>query len=181
MAAKAKTVKKPALKQRSDSANKKPALKQRRDSADKKPAKKAAAKKPVAKKAAVKAPVKKPAVKKTASAKSSSGVDKKIIEQRYLVLKSLDDGKAEDILDFDLRERSSLADYLIIASGRSTRQVAALAENISKSLKQAGHKILHREGESSNDWVIVDTGDVIVHILRPEVRAYYRLEEIWQK
>lgn len=150
----------------------------------KKPAaKKLAAKKTAtklaAKKSAVKAPAKKAAAKKSA-AKKTGGSDK-ITEQRYLILKALDDGKAEDILDFDLRERSSLADYLIIASGRSTRQVASLAENIAKALKQSGHKILHREGEASNDWVIVDTGDIIVHVLRPEVRAYYRLEEIWQK
>ncbi len=161
--AKTKTVKKPAAKK----------------AATKTPAKKAAVKKTAEKKpAAKKAAVKKPAAK---AAKALSASDKKIIEQRYLILKALDDGKAEDILDFDLAGASSLADYFIIASGRSTRQVAALAENISKTLKQAGHKILHREGESSNDWVIVDTGDVIVHILRPEVRAYYRLEEIWQK
>lgn len=150
----------------------------------KKPAaKKVAAKKTAtklaAKKAAVKPPAKKAAAKK-AAVKKTDGSDK-ITEQRYLILKALDDGKAEDILDFDLRQRSSLADYLIIASGRSTRQVASLAENIAKALKQAGHKILHREGEGSNDWVIVDTGDIIVHVLRPEVRAYYRLEEIWQK
>jgi len=157
-------------------------------------AQKAAAPKPTAKKAAVKKePVKKSAAKvatKTAkiigakikkTGTPENQINKRIIEQRYLILKSLDDGKAEDILDFDVRERSSLADYLIIASGRSTRQVASLAENISKILKAAGHKILHREGEGSNDWVIVDTGDIIVHILRPEVRSYYRIEEIWEK
>jgi len=169
------------------------------------PKKTTAAKKPAAKKAAAKttvkaAVVKKSAVKKTTApktvmkktvapkttAKKSAGktlntVEKRIVEQRYLILKSLDDGKAEDILDFDLRARSSLADYIVIASGRSTRHVSSLAENISKSLKQAGHKILHREGEGSNDWVIVDTGDIVVHIFRPEVRSYYRIEEIWQK
>jgi len=157
-------------------------------------AKKAATAKPAAKKATVKKDaVKKPTAKVVAKTAKTTGakikktgtpesqVDKRIIEQRYLILKSLDDGKAEDILDFDVRERSSLADYLIIASGRSTRQVASLAENISKTLKAAGHKILHREGEGSNDWVIVDTGDIIVHILRPEVRSYYRIEEIWEK
>ncbi len=135
--------------------------------------------KTAAKKSATKTPAKK-AVKKPAAVPADKA-DKRITEQRYLVLKMLDEGKAEDILDFDLRGRSSLADYLIIASGRSTRQVAALAENISKTLKQAGHKILHREGEGTNDWVIVDTGDVIVHILRPEVRNYYRLEDIWSQ
>lgn len=143
------------------------------------------AKKAAVKKTAVKAPVKAaaktagPKIKKSGAAQS--GLDKRIIEQRYLILKALDDGKAEDILDFNMNGQSSLADYMIIASGRSTRQVASLAENVAKGLKQAGHKILHREGESTNDWVIVDTGDVIVHILRPEVRAYYRLEEIWQR
>jgi len=149
-------------------------------------AKKAAVAKPAAKKVATKSAAPKTAPKASSAKIKKTGaptsqLDKRITEQRYLVLKSLDDGKAEDILDYDLRGRSSLADYLVIASGRSTRQVASLAENISKSLKQAGHKILHREGEGTNDWVIVDTGDVIVHILRPEVRAYYRLEEIWEK
>jgi ribosome-associated protein len=135
--------------------------------------------KTVAKKIAPKNAVK-TAVKKSAPPPADK-TDKRITEQRYLALKILDEGKAEDILDYDLRGRSSLADYMIIASGRSTRQVASLAENISKALKQAGHKILHREGEGTNDWVIVDTGDIIVHILRPEVRAYYRLEDIWEK
>ena len=149
--------------------------------------KKAAVKKPVAKKAVVKkVVVKKPVAPKTKTAvpKSAAATDKvskHILEQKYLILKALDDTKAEDILDFDLGGRSSLADHIIIASGRSTRQVAALAENVSKALKAAGHKILHREGEGSNDWVIVDTGDIIVHVLRPEVRNYYRLEEIWQR
>jgi ribosome-associated protein len=140
-----------------------------------KPVKKTAVKKTAIKKAIVSK------VKKTAAAKPTDKIEKYVTEQRYLILKSLDDGKAEDILDFDLRGVSSLADYMVIASGRSTRQVASLAENISKALKAAGHKILSREGQSTNDWVIVDTGDIIVHILRPEVRAYYRLEEIWGK
>jgi ribosome-associated protein len=144
-----------------------------------KPAKKAAVKKPAAKKAAVKKTASK--VKKSAAKAPADKIEKYVTEQRYLILKSLDDGKAEDILDFDLRGHSSLADYIIVASGRSTRQVASLAENISKSLKAAGHKILHREGEGANDWVIVDTGDIIVHVLRPEVRAYYRLEDLWEK
>ena len=147
--------------------------------------KKRAAKKPATQKLATKAAVKSapksagPKVKKTGTPQST--LDKRITEQRYLVLKALDDGKAEDILDVDMQGQSSLADFMIIASGRSTRQVAALAENIAKSLKQAGHKILHREGEGTHDWVIVDTGDIIVHILRPEVRAYYRLEELWSR
>lgn len=144
-------------------------------------AKKITAKKASAKKTAPKKTVAKPSIKKSVTAAPGNKTDKHINEQRYLILKSLDDGKAEDILDFDVRDRSTLADYLIIASGRSTRQVSSLAENIIKSLKQAGHKILGREGEGSNDWVIVDTGDIIVHILRPEVRAYYRLEDMWQR
>jgi len=156
----------------------------KKTAAPKSAAKKAAIKKDTVKKLVAKVVIKPTKttgakIKKTGTPENQ--VDKRIIEQRYLILKSLDDGKAEDILDFDVRERSSLADYLIIASGRSTRQVASLAENISKSLKAAGHKILHREGEGSNDWVIVDTGDIIVHILRPEVRSYYRIEEIWEK
>lgn len=151
-----------------------------------KPAKKSAVKNSQAKKAIPKKPpVKTVAVKvKKYPAPGPQGADKierGVTEQRYLILKALDDGKAEDILDYDLRGHSSLADHIIIASGRSTRQVSSLAENVSKALKQAGHKILGREGEGTNDWVIVDTGDVITHILRPEVRAYYRLEDIWEK
>jgi ribosome-associated protein len=143
-----------------------------------KPAKKAAVKKTAVKKTAAKKVAVK--VKKSAGA-AVDKIEKYVTEQSYLILKSLDDGKAEDILDFDLRGVSSLADYIIIASGRSTRQVSSLAENISKSLKAAGHKILNREGQSTNDWVIVDTGDIIVHLLRPEVRSYYRLEDMWEK
>jgi ribosome-associated protein len=145
-------------------------------------AKETVIKKPAAKKAAIKKPAAKKITSKTAPKPAKTSVaEKHVTEQRYLILKALDDGKAEDILDFDLRSRSSLADYLIIASGKSTRQVAALAENISKTLKKSGHKILNREGANANDWVVVDTGDIIVHIFRPEVRSYYRLEEIWQK
>ena len=147
---------------------KKPAKK---TTAKKTATKKAAVKKVVAKKAAVKKPAKKTALKKADG----------IASQLALVLSTLEDGKAEDVMTFDLRDRSSLADHLVIASGRSTRQVAALAENVSKALKKAGHKIFHREGEGNNDWVVVDTGDVIVHLFRPEVRSYYRLEELWQK
>lgn len=151
-------------------------------------AKKAAIKKTPEKKAATKKPAAdstEPAKKPRAAIKKSvvptTARDKHIVEQRYLILKALDDGKAEDIVEFNVQDRSSLADYFLIASGRSTRHVSSLAENVTKAIKQAGHKILNREGEATNDWVIVDTGDIIVHLLRPEVRAYYRLEEIWEK
>ncbi|MFT6167962.1 MAG: ribosome-associated protein [Celeribacter sp.] len=87
--------------------------------------------------------------------------------------------KAEDIVTIDLESKSSMADYMVVCSGRSARQVGSLAEKLSASLK-IEHEIFSRiEGKSAGDWVLLDAGDVIVHIFRPEVREFYQLEKMW--
>ena len=96
------------------------------------------------------------------------------------VLKSLDDDKGEDIVQINLRGRSEMGDYMVIASGRSTRQVTAMAEKLTDRLKQEYGVISKVEGKDAGDWVLIDTGDVIVHIFRPEVREFYQLEKMWQ-
>jgi ribosome-associated protein len=95
------------------------------------------------------------------------------------IISSLDDDKAEDIVTVDLGGRSSLCDGLVIATGRSARHVAALAENLSRRLKDWGLSGLRIEGLSQGDWVLIDTGDVVVHLFRAEVRTYYDLEGMW--
>lgn len=95
------------------------------------------------------------------------------------MLTSLDDDKAEDILAIDIRGKSSLADMLIIASGRSSRHVASLADHVVRKLKEAGVGDVRVEGLPHADWVLIDAGDVVVHVFRPEVRAFYNIEKIW--
>lgn len=97
---------------------------------------------------------------------------------RDLIEKSLDADKAEEIVSYDLVGRTSLTDYMIIASGKSARQVTAMAEHLFDKLTKLGKKP-HVEGLSQGDWVLLDTGDVIVHLFRPEVRAFYQLERLW--
>lgn len=96
------------------------------------------------------------------------------------VLASLDDSKAENIVSIDIQGKSSLADHMVIASGRSHRHVAAVADNVLKALKDAGLGNARVEGLSGADWVLIDAGDVIVHVFRPEVREFYNLEKMWQ-
>lgn len=96
-----------------------------------------------------------------------------------VVLTSLEDDKAEEILSIDIRGKSSFADMLVIASGRSARHVGALAEHVMAQLKDAGVKDVRIEGMPQADWVLVDAGDVVVHIFRPEVRSFYNIEKIW--
>ena len=96
-----------------------------------------------------------------------------------LIRASLDDDKAEDIVVIDLIGRSSLADAIIIASGRSSRHVASTAEHLVRKLKEAGYGSRPIDGAAQGDWVLVDAGDVIVHLFRPEVRQYYDLEGMW--
>ncbi len=95
------------------------------------------------------------------------------------ILKSLDDDKAEEIVTIDLDGRSSLADAFIIANGRSARHVASIAEHLARRLKEAGYGTRPVDGAAQGDWALVDAGDVIVHIFRPEVRDYYDLEGMW--
>jgi ribosome-associated protein len=95
------------------------------------------------------------------------------------ILHRLDDMKAEETITIDLRGKSSLADFMIVTSGRANRHVGAIAENVMKGLSESGIKGVHVEGMPNCDWVLIDSGDVIVHVFRPEVRAFYNLEKMW--
>jgi nicotinate-nucleotide adenylyltransferase len=94
-----------------------------------------------------------------------------------LVLQTLDDGKAEEIVTLDLAGKTTIADYMVVASGRSARQVAALTEHLEQALSR--HVRISIEGKEQGDWVLIDASDVIVHLFRPEIRAYYNLEKMW--
>ncbi len=96
-----------------------------------------------------------------------------------LVLASLDDMKAEDTLTLDLTDKSSFADAMVVASGRSNRHVGAVADRVMDDLRKAGVPDLRVEGMPNCDWVLIDAGDIIVHVFRPEVRAFYGLEKMW--
>ena len=96
-----------------------------------------------------------------------------------LVLASLDDDKAEDIVTIPLAGKSEMADQMVIATGRSSRQVSAIAEKLVERLKQDLGLVARTEGRDLGDWVLIDAGDVIVHIFRPEVREFYQLEKMW--
>ena len=96
-----------------------------------------------------------------------------------LVLSSLDDDQAQEIVSIPLEGKSSIADHMVIASGRSTRQVTAMAEKLAQRVKTAGFGSSRIEGLPAADWVLVDAGDVIVHLFRPEVRSFYNLERMW--
>ncbi len=95
------------------------------------------------------------------------------------ILASLDDDKAEEVVTIDLRGRSDMADYMVICSGRSSRQVASISEKLVDRLKQDHKRASKIEGKDTGDWVLIDTGDVIVHVFRPEVREFYQLEKMW--
>ena len=96
-----------------------------------------------------------------------------------LILDVLDEHSAQEIIEIDIRGKSSISDYMIVASGRSNRHVGALSDYLIKSLKNTGKKNIGIEGLKSCDWVLIDVGDVIVHLFRPEVRAFYTIEKIW--
>jgi ribosome-associated protein len=95
-----------------------------------------------------------------------------------LVVGSLDDDKAEDIIVIDLRGKSSIADHMVIATGKSARQVGAMAEHLMEKLKHSGLSV-SAEGMPQGDWVLIDGADIVVHLFRPEVRAFYNLEKMW--
>jgi ribosome-associated protein len=96
-----------------------------------------------------------------------------------LVLHRLDEDKAQDVVFIDLKGKSAVADGLIVASGRSHRHVGAMADHLLRTLKDEGYGKVRVEGMPHCDWVLIDTGDVIVHLFRPEVRAFYNIEKIW--
>jgi len=96
-----------------------------------------------------------------------------------LVLRSLEDDQAQEVITIPLEGKSSIADHMVIASGRSTRQVAAIAQKLAERIKQAGGQSPRIEGLPAADWVLIDAGDVVVHLFRPEVRSFYNLERMW--
>jgi ribosome-associated protein len=100
-------------------------------------------------------------------------------ELHRTVLQSLDDDQAVDVVSIPLAGKSSIADHMVIASGRSTRQVASMATKLAEKLKQQYGKIARIEGLPTADWVLIDADDVIVHLFRPEVRTFYNLERMW--
>lgn len=98
---------------------------------------------------------------------------------KQIVVAALEDIKARDIVVMDVAKLTSIAEYMIVASGESARQTKALARNVIEKVKAAGGEVLGIEGEDSGDWILVDLGGVIVHIMHPAVREYYNLEELW--
>ena len=111
--------------------------------------------------------------------KSVSKVRPDAEETLRLVLARLDDAKAEDTITIDLHGKSSIGDYMVVTSARSQRHVGAVADRVLKDLDEAGVPGLRVEGMRHCDWVLIDAGDVIVHVFRPEVRAFYNLEKMW--
>jgi ribosome-associated protein len=108
-----------------------------------------------------------------------SGEEGPIEALETAIVDALDEDKAEDIVAIDLRGKSSVTDLMIIASGRSARHVGALSDHLLRMLKERGKKSARVEGLSTGDWVLIDIGDIVVHIFRPEVRSFYNLEKMW--
>lgn len=98
---------------------------------------------------------------------------------KELVLKALEDLKAQDVQVIDVREMTSVTDLMIIASGTSDRHIKALADHVVEEVKHSGVQPLGVEGETSREWVLVDLGDVVVHVMHPQTRAFYNLEKLW--
>ncbi len=135
--------------------------------------------KKVAKTAAKKAPKKAP---RKVAKKTLAKVRDPLARSRELltlVQACLDDDQAEEVVAIELAGKSTIADFMVVATGRSTRQVGAMAEHLREKLKAAGVKGISVEGAARADWVLIDGGDIIVHLFRPEVRAFYRLEKMW--
>ena len=97
-----------------------------------------------------------------------------------LILKSLDNDKAFNVKSIDLFKRSSIADFMVIASGTSSKQVSSMAQNLIKRLKDSGISTRKPEGLVNSDWVLIDVNDIVIHLFRPEVREFYNLEKMWQ-
>ena len=119
------------------------------------------------------------ATPETPSQGEASEDDQGVQALERLILTRLDDEKAQDVVFIDLKDKSSVADGMIVASGRSHRHVGAMADHLLRTLKEAGHGRARVEGLPHCDWVLIDAGDVIVHLFRPEVRAFYNIEKIW--
>lgn len=114
---------------------------------------------------------------KAAALKAQPAADKTLT----MILSRLDDMKAEETVTIDLRGKSAFSDYMVVTSGRANRHVGAIAENVTKGLKENGIKRVHVEGLPNCDWVVIDSGDVIVHVFKPEVREFYNLERLWSQ
>ena len=115
-----------------------------------------------------------------ASLVDAQGIEEgRITAVEDLILTRLDDDKAQDVVFIDLKGKSPVADGLIVASGRSQRHVGAMADHLLRALKEAGLGKCRVEGMPNADWVLIDAGDVIVHLFRPEVRSFYNIEKIW--
>jgi ribosome-associated protein len=112
-------------------------------------------------------------------AESSQDGQRRVGALETLILRRLDEDKAQDVVFIDLKDKSSVADGLIVASGRSHRHVAALADRLLRTLKDEGFGKARVEGLPHCDWVLIDAGDLIVHLFRPEVRSFYNIEKIW--
>lgn len=143
-----------------------------------KTARKSAAPKAAARKVAAKPAVAKSVVAKAAEPKRST-YDPVVDRVRKVVLNALDDIKAKDIREIDVRGKTSIADVLVIASGTSTRHVKSIADEVVKLSKQAGNMPIGVEGQREAEWVLVDLGDIIVHVMLPRVREFYGLERLW--
>jgi ribosome-associated protein len=120
--------------------------------------------------------------KKVVPLPSPAGISRNDDASRAIktVLASLEDSKAENIVSIDIQGKSSLGDYMVVASGRSHRHVSAVADHLLKAIKDAGLGQARVEGLAGADWVLIDSGDVIVHVFRPEVREFYNIEKLWQ-
>jgi ribosome-associated protein len=112
-------------------------------------------------------------------APAKPGADEKAEALHELVLRSLDDDQAQDVVTIPLAGKSNIADHMVIASGRSTRQVASMAQKLTERIKQDLGRQVRVEGLPVADWVLIDAEDVIVHLFRPEVRSFYNLERMW--
>ncbi|MDH5649708.1 MAG: ribosome silencing factor [Gammaproteobacteria bacterium] len=100
-------------------------------------------------------------------------------ETQEIIYQIIDDAKAQDIIVLDIRNISDIADYMVIASGTSARHVSSVADKLVDKMKEQGRRPLGLEGKETGEWVLVDYGDVIVHIMRPEARQFYNLEKLW--
>ena len=128
----------------------------------------------------------KPAAKAAGAAKKAPAPRKgkaadtgKSSQMLALVLESLEEDKAEDVVSIDLTGKTPIADHMVVASGRSQRHVGAVADHLLRRLKEAGFGNAQVEGMKQGDWVLIDGGDVVVHVFRPEVREFYNLEKMW--
>lgn len=115
----------------------------------------------------------------TTPASQMAGTKQGVEDQYTLIMDSLEDAKAEDIVVIDLEGKSSIGDHMIVASGRSHRHVGAIADRLSKQLRESGFGRARIEGQENCDWVLLDAGGIIVHIFRPDVREFYNIEKMW--